>query len=270
MAKPKTFLPEIKTKQNQNQNVEDIEITNGKFKIYLTEKYASIQLLGDILVGFFFVFGSLMNIFGAPEVIGNSSYLIGSLSLTVRPILKIIRRTWIYNEQKEQEEKLSSQEKSDPGTADYDRVKKQAIHINGEFSEDVDEAFTDRSELIDDGGMEVTKSGAHIENTAVGKKDSQPLDRERTIDEKTDDSSMKSAGDHDAQIQSESSVESSDEHKEAEQTSSPSEGEVQDEEESSDENSDRGFYHHDSSEDNESNEDQQPLSFDADKRKDDS
>ena len=270
MAKPKTFLPEIKTKQNQNQNVEDIEITNGKFKIYLTEKYASIQLLGDILVGFFFVFGSLMNIFGAPEVIGNSSYLIGSLSLTVRPILKIIRRTWIYNEQKEQEEKLSSQEKSDPGTADYDRVKKQAIHINGEFSEDVDEAFTDRSELLDDGGMEVTKSGAPIVNTAVGKENSSSQEHELSIDEVKDDSQTVSANDQDAQIHTDTTEKTRDEEQDPDQTASPSEGGNHGENQSDEEESDRGFYHYDSGDDNESNEDQQPLSFDTDKRKDDS
>lgn len=96
----KRFVPKIKTKEDQQRNKYDLEIKNGHFKIYFTEKYASIQLFGDIAVGFFFVFGSLINIFGGPSVISNSAYLVGSLSLTVRPILKIIRRTWIYNEKK--------------------------------------------------------------------------------------------------------------------------------------------------------------------------
>ncbi|GGB38498.1 hypothetical protein F3157_11075 [Virgibacillus dakarensis] len=85
----------IETKEQGDRH--DIEVNCRKFKLYFMEKYATIQLMGDILVGISFLTGSILNLIGTPSVYGNGFYLIGSLSLIVRPTIKIIRRTWIYN-----------------------------------------------------------------------------------------------------------------------------------------------------------------------------
>lgn len=88
----------LKFKTKENDERDDFEILGKRFKIYFIEKYAVIQLIGDILVGLFFVTGSVLNLAGAPAVYGNVAYLIGSLSLTIRPIIKVIRKTWIYKD----------------------------------------------------------------------------------------------------------------------------------------------------------------------------
>lgn len=86
-----SLLPKIKTKENGDRY--DLELTYGRFSLYVIKKYESIQLIGDILTGISFVTGSILNITGAASIYGQILYLIGSLALTVRPTIKIIRRS---------------------------------------------------------------------------------------------------------------------------------------------------------------------------------
>ncbi|WP_198042704.1 YrhK family protein [Oceanobacillus sp. AG] len=86
-----SLLPKIKTKENGDRY--DLELSNGRFSLYVIKKYESIQLIGDILTGISFVTGSILNITGAASIYGQILYLIGSLALTVRPTIKIIRRS---------------------------------------------------------------------------------------------------------------------------------------------------------------------------------
>lgn len=86
-----SLLPKIKTKENGDRY--DLELSNGRFSLYVIKKYESIQLIGDILTGISFVMGSILNITGAASIYGQILYLIGSLALTVRPTIKIIRRS---------------------------------------------------------------------------------------------------------------------------------------------------------------------------------
>jgi len=90
-----SLLPKIKKIANKKRT--DLEIENGRFKIYFMEYYSIMQLVGDILVGLFFIGGALMNFWEETATLSKISYLIGSLSFSIRPALKIIRRTWIYN-----------------------------------------------------------------------------------------------------------------------------------------------------------------------------
>lgn len=89
------LIPKIKTKQSENSI--DLEIEQGKFKIYFIEKYATLQLMGDILVGLFFISGAILSFWEATTTFSRAAYLIGSFSFAIRPVLKILKRTWIYN-----------------------------------------------------------------------------------------------------------------------------------------------------------------------------
>lgn len=82
-------MPKINRKKN------DIEIESKRFKIYFQQKYQIISLTNDVITGLMFVAGSLLNLFGAPAVYGSVIYLLASIFLTIRPILKILRKTWI-------------------------------------------------------------------------------------------------------------------------------------------------------------------------------
>lgn len=88
-----SLLPKVKTRNNGERD--DLEVTLGRFRLYIIKKYDSIQLIGDILTGMSFVTGSILNLAGASAIYGNILYLIGSFALTIRPTIKIIRRTKI-------------------------------------------------------------------------------------------------------------------------------------------------------------------------------
>lgn len=85
------IIPKIRT--NESDNKYDLEVDQGPFEIYFKEKYASLQILVDVVVGLFFVTGSILNFMESAQVLGNISYLIGSVALALRAVLKIIRKT---------------------------------------------------------------------------------------------------------------------------------------------------------------------------------
>ncbi|MCT1578738.1 YrhK family protein [Oceanobacillus kimchii] len=87
-------IPRIKNYKEGNK--QDFSIYSQSLEVYFQEKYNFLQLIGDVLVGIFFVTGSILNFFAITDFYGNVAYLLGSLSLTIRPLLKILRKTWIY------------------------------------------------------------------------------------------------------------------------------------------------------------------------------
>jgi len=101
-----SLIPKIRTRENDNSV--DLEIKEGRFKIYFIEKYAVLQLIGDILVGLFFIGGAILNFWDATATLSKVSYLVGSLSFSIRPALKIIKRTWFYNDNKNKQEQSES------------------------------------------------------------------------------------------------------------------------------------------------------------------
>jgi len=90
-----SLLPRINKKEIEKRT--DLEIQKGQFKIYFMEYYSILKLIGDILVGLFFIIGALLNFWEGMQTLSKISYLIGSLSFSIRPTLNIIRRTWIFN-----------------------------------------------------------------------------------------------------------------------------------------------------------------------------
>lgn len=89
-----SIMPKIKRKEN------DVEIEAKRFKIYFQKKYQVISLTNDVITGLMFIAGSLLNLFGAPAIYGNVIYLLASIFLTIRPLLKIFRHTWISKTKK--------------------------------------------------------------------------------------------------------------------------------------------------------------------------
>lgn len=78
-----------------------IDMQAGRFRIYFRKRYRLITTVNDLLIGFFFVVGSILNFFTALQTIGNSLYLCGSLLLASRPVLRIMHDTSLRNEMKE-------------------------------------------------------------------------------------------------------------------------------------------------------------------------
>ena len=87
-------MPKIKRNTHEIEigKEEDIEIRGRRFRFY--------SLAVDLLTGIFYIFGSLASLTKIPDRYGTYFYLAGAIFLTIRPILRIVRNIFIYDEKK--------------------------------------------------------------------------------------------------------------------------------------------------------------------------
>ncbi|WP_101842644.1 YrhK family protein [Halobacillus sp. Marseille-P3879] len=77
-----------------------LDLKAGRFRVFFWKRYKFISLFNDVLVGVFFITGSSLNFFSITALWGNLCYLLGSLFLGTRPVLKFIHDTTLKNEAK--------------------------------------------------------------------------------------------------------------------------------------------------------------------------
>ena len=97
-------MPEIKRKSHEIDigKEEDIEIAGQRFRLYFQNRYTLLSLAVDLLTGIFYIFGSVALLTDIPDRYSTYFYLVGAIFLTARPILKIVRNVFIYDEKKKQ------------------------------------------------------------------------------------------------------------------------------------------------------------------------
>lgn len=97
-------MPEIKRKSHEIDigKEEDIEIAGQRFRLYFQNRYTLLSLAVDLLTGIFYIFGSVALLTDIPDRYSTYCYLVGEIFLTARPILKIVRNVFIYDEKKKQ------------------------------------------------------------------------------------------------------------------------------------------------------------------------
>ncbi|MGM9902905.1 hypothetical protein A5844_001320 [Enterococcus sp. 10A9_DIV0425] len=105
-------MPKIKRNTHEIDigKEEDIEIRGRRFRLYFQNRYTLISLAVDLLTGIFYVCGSLALLTRIPDRYSTYFYLAGAIFLTTRPVLKIVRNVFIYDEKKQkkkQEENIS-------------------------------------------------------------------------------------------------------------------------------------------------------------------
>ncbi|SFE73428.1 YrhK family protein [Alteribacillus iranensis] len=80
-----------------------LDVKAGRFRLYFRKRYRLITTVNDLLIGLFFVTGSILNFFQSLSIVGSILYLCGSLLLGSRPVLRIMHDTSLRNEMKESE-----------------------------------------------------------------------------------------------------------------------------------------------------------------------
>ena len=95
-------MPKIKRNTHEIEigKEEDIEIRGRRFRFYFQNRYTLISLAVDLLTGIFYIFGSLASLTKIPDRYGTYFYLAGAIFLTIRPILRIVMKIFIYDEKK--------------------------------------------------------------------------------------------------------------------------------------------------------------------------
>lgn len=78
----------------------DIKVSIGGLELYFENVYSIISLINDLLLGVLYLVGSLSNLLNGPEMLGQISYLIGSIFLILRPLIKLGQNIFIYKDKK--------------------------------------------------------------------------------------------------------------------------------------------------------------------------
>ncbi|WP_146623165.1 YrhK family protein [Enterococcus florum] len=100
-------MPKIKRKTHEVEKAieEDIEIQGNRFRLYFQNRFSLISLIVDLLTGIFYIIGSIASLTPIPDVIGTYFYLAGAVFLTIRPVLRILKNIFIYDEMKIEKKK---------------------------------------------------------------------------------------------------------------------------------------------------------------------
>lgn len=103
-------MPEIERKKHEieKQKAEDVIVKVGKIRLYFQNYYTILSLGNDLLLGGLYYLGSLVTVCNGPEWARTYSYLAGAFFMLTRPILKIFRNIFIYNEQEFQDKIVNS------------------------------------------------------------------------------------------------------------------------------------------------------------------
>lgn len=96
------MIKKAKRKERKDGNI-DFEIEHRHFKIKFFSYYSLIEWIADVMIGSFFILGSVLNFFGVEALYSYLCYLIGSLSMTVRPTIKVIKHIKIRKKKEDEE-----------------------------------------------------------------------------------------------------------------------------------------------------------------------
>lgn len=86
------------------QDTNYLKVHLGRFRFFFYRQYDLVSLINDVLIGLAFVAGSILNFMDSMVTFGNILYLLGSLFLLARPLLKIIHNSTLsgLNDNKKQ------------------------------------------------------------------------------------------------------------------------------------------------------------------------
>ena len=100
------MMPKIERRKSETKppKDEDIIVKVGKYRFYFQNYYTIISLANDMLTGSLYFIGSLSNLLGANPMVGQILYILGGFFLLMRPILRILRNIFFYDEEQFQEE----------------------------------------------------------------------------------------------------------------------------------------------------------------------
>lgn len=64
----------------------------GQAELVIRQKYEVTSIINDLMVAAWFVAGSILFFFGSTTTLGTWMFLLGSIQLAIRPIIRLARR----------------------------------------------------------------------------------------------------------------------------------------------------------------------------------
>ncbi|WP_411843328.1 YrhK family protein [Salinicoccus sp. HZC-1] len=97
-------MPKIKRDKNY------FEFDIGGFGVFFNKRYHLLSTINDLSLGLWFVIGSVLFLFHQTQTIGTIFFILGSVQLLGRPILKLLHGFFIRKEsEKEQKDEYPSE-----------------------------------------------------------------------------------------------------------------------------------------------------------------
>lgn len=76
---------------SQRDTTAPLEIRIGRHELVLRRRYEYLSIVNDIMIGLWFIVGSILFFWESTVVIGTWLFLLGSLQLLVRPLIRLSR-----------------------------------------------------------------------------------------------------------------------------------------------------------------------------------
>jgi hypothetical protein len=73
----------------------DLEFRIGHDEIVLRKRYEVLSIGNDILVALWFIVGSILFFFESTQMIATTLFLLGSIELLIRPVIRLARKVHI-------------------------------------------------------------------------------------------------------------------------------------------------------------------------------
>ncbi|KMY56035.1 hypothetical protein AC623_04185 [Bacillus sp. FJAT-27231] len=86
-------MPKVKKQKNF------VELKIGKYGLFFNKHYHFISIMNEIMLGIWFLAGSILFLWETTKLAGTILFIIGSAQLLIRPILKIIHGVTLKKDQ---------------------------------------------------------------------------------------------------------------------------------------------------------------------------
>ncbi len=73
-------------------NDRELTISLGHDELVIRRRYEVLSILNDVMIALWFVAGSILFFFESTTTIGTWFFLIGSVQLLLRPMIRLVRR----------------------------------------------------------------------------------------------------------------------------------------------------------------------------------
>lgn len=85
-------MPKLKRDKNY------FEFDIGRFGVFFNKRYHLLATINDLMLGIWFVIGSVLFLFHQTQMAGTILFILGSVQLLGRPILKLLHGFFIRKE----------------------------------------------------------------------------------------------------------------------------------------------------------------------------
>lgn len=74
-----------------------LDLRLGHHELVLSKRYETASIANDVLIGIWFIVGSIFFFFASMMTAGTVLFLIGSVQMTIRPAIRLARRIHLQN-----------------------------------------------------------------------------------------------------------------------------------------------------------------------------